>query len=116
MSFTTLIEGCLDVDCTEGLGLHVSGVLLCIITYRSWSSANGIATGSYNLRRQVKWRWSFPVQQTSISRRFGHYSFGGFNNVIRRHTPMSFVFLLGFLLLIEICGSPGYLLLNGEMM
>jgi len=63
MRSTESIRGSLDDDWTGGMGLDVYGgftfvTLLWISAQYKWRRH-----GFYHLRRQVKWRWSFPVHQ-----------------------------------------------------
>jgi hypothetical protein len=62
--FTESIRGSLDDDWTwrSGIGRFSTGVLL-LFSYGFRASKNGVGTGFYHLRRQVKWRWSFPVHR-----------------------------------------------------
>ena len=55
-------------DMEDGVPLDVScfsSLLLSLLHYffGSRPSTNGVRTGFYHLRRQVKWRWSFPVRR-----------------------------------------------------
>jgi hypothetical protein len=45
-----------------GLDVFLQGVLL-LLSYGFRAGINGVGTGFYHLRRQVKWRWSFPVHR-----------------------------------------------------
>jgi hypothetical protein len=65
----------------------------CLLSYGSRPSINGIGTGFYHLRRQVKWRLSFPVHR--ICREAAHRVLIGCGTfyVMRRH-PHLFHFVL----------------------
>jgi len=50
---------------TVSLWMFLLSLLFSLLLYffGSLPSTNGVGTGCYHLRRQVKWRWSFPVHR-----------------------------------------------------
>ena len=51
--------------CYFGCSFFLFSLLSSLLLYffGSRPSTNGVGTGFYHLRRQVKWRWSFPVRR-----------------------------------------------------
>jgi hypothetical protein len=92
---------------------HFAGVLLAyILTYLGpvqMVSAQEFATSGHMSRG----RGVSPFTKSTVRLLIRHWPGVGLTTVVRRCTQLCFVFHIGFLLLIHVCSSQGYLLLKG---